>query len=68
MINRRTDLGFGLSPVCVSSCKQKILFLEFILLELIYNVVSISAVQHSDSVIHVYIHTLFHILFHHGLS
>ena len=33
---------------------------------MIYNVVLISAVQQSDSVIHTYI--LFHILFHYGLS
>ena len=41
-------------------------FLNFIEVELIYNVVLISAVQQSDSVIHIYI--LFHILFHYGLS
>ena len=40
--------------------------LFFIEVELIYNVVSISAVQQSDSVIRIYI--LFKILFHYGLS
>ena len=39
---------------------------NFIEVQLTYNVVLISAVQQSDSVIHVYI--LFHILFHYGLS
>ena len=38
----------------------------FIEVELIYNVVLISAVHHSDSVIYIYI--LFYILFHCGLS
>ena len=32
----------------------------------VYNVVLVSAVQHNDSVIYVYI--LFYILFHYGLS
>ena len=36
------------------------------IVELSYNVVLISAVHQSDSVIHIYI--LFHILFHYGLS
>ena len=45
----------------------KCLFLVyFIEAWLIYSVVLISAVQHSDSVIHICI--LFHILFHYGLS
>ena len=35
-------------------------------IQLIYNVVLISAVQQSDSVIYIYI--LFHILFHYGSS
>ena len=39
--------------------------LSFIEVQLIYNVVLISAVQQSDSVICIYI--LFHILFHYGL-
>ena len=34
---------------------------------LIYNV-SISAVQQSDSVINIYTHSFFHILFYYGLS
>ena len=38
----------------------------FFEVQLIYNVVLISAVQQSDSVVHIYI--LFHILFHYGLS
>ena len=41
-------------------------FFYFIEVQLIYNVVLISAVQQSDSVIYLYI--LFHILFHSGLS
>jgi len=32
------------------------------------NVVLISAVQQRDSIIHIYIYILFHILFHYGLS
>ena len=38
----------------------------FVEVESIYNVVLISAVQQSDSVMHIYI--LVHILFHYGLS
>ena len=44
-----------------------ILFLNIIDVELIYNVVLISVVQQSDSVINTYIH-IFHILFHYGFS
>ena len=53
-------------------------FLSFLIeVYLIYNVVLISAVQQSDSVlqytqlyiyIYIYIHILFYILFHYGLS
>ena len=45
-----------------------ILFLFFFLIEvlLIYNVLLISAVRQSDSVIHIYI--VFYIIFHYGLS
>ena len=43
-------------------------FLSFIEVELIYNVVIISAVQESDSVIHVHTSILFQILFTHRLS
>ena len=42
------------------------LFFNFIEVEWIYTVGFISAVQQSDSVLHVYI--LFHILSHYGLS
>ena len=45
-----------------------ILFSSFIEVELIYNVVIISAVQQSDSVIHVHTSIVFHILFPHTLS
>ena len=47
----------------LSSFFKKTYFTE---VQLIYNVVLISAVQRSDSVIHIYI--VFHILFHYGLS
>ena len=39
----------------------------FIEVYLIYNVVLVSGVQQSDSVIHTYIYILFPILFHYGL-
>ena len=38
------------------------------LLELIYNVVPISAIQQRDPVIYIYTHSLFYIIFHDGLS
>ena len=44
------------------------LFIFPIEVQLIYNVVLIIAVQKNDSVIHIYIYILFHILFHYGLS
>ena len=44
--------------------KDKALFLKKIEVQLIYNVVLITAVQQSDSVIHCF----FNILFHYGLS
>ena len=46
--------------------KMYVLFLKKIEVQLAYNVVLLSAVQQSDSVIHIYI--LFYILFHYGLS
>ena len=42
--------------------------IPFLSIQLIYNVVLVSAVQHSDSFIHIYIYVLFYILFHYGLS
>ena len=42
-------------------------FFNCIEVQLIYRVVLISAVQQSDSVIHIYIDIVFHILFHYGL-
>ena len=36
-------------------------------MQLIYNVVLVPGVQHSDSVTHTYISILFHILFHYNL-
>ena len=42
--------------------------LNFIEVSLIYNVVLISSVQQGDSVIHMYVCILFHILFHYVLS
>ena len=39
----------------------------FIGVELIYNVVLVSGVQRSDSVIHIHISTLFQIIFHYRL-
>ena len=45
-----------------------VLFACFIDVELIYNVVLMSAVQQSDPVIHIYVCMLFCILFHYGLS
>ena len=44
----------------------KIYFIE--VCNKVYNVVLISAVQQSDSVIYVYIYILFHVLFCYGLS
>ena len=41
-------------------------FLNIIEVQLIYNIALISAVEQSDSVLHIY--TLFHILFHYDLS
>ena len=41
---------------------------SFIEVQLIYNVVIISAIQQNDSVIHVNTSILFHILFPHRLS
>ena len=40
-----------------------ILFNFFIQVELIYNIVYVSGVKHSDSVIHIHISILFQILF-----
>ena len=57
--------------VCGLSKESPDLFLfkniVFIEVELIYNVVPVSPVQHSDSVIHIQTF-FFHILFHYGLS
>ena len=53
----------GTLPACLSLQGQLLLFIE---IWLIYNVVLISAVQQSDSIIHIYIYThlVFHLLFH----
>lgn len=47
-----------------------VIIIQFILIrvELIYTVELISALQDSYSVIHVYIHSSSHVVFHHGLS
>ena len=44
-----------------------VLYLLFIEIQLVYNVVLVSGVQQSDSVILIYTHTLFHILLHYCL-
>ena len=46
-------------PLCVSF---------FLIVQLTYTVVLISAIQQSDSVLHMYIHSFFYILLHYGLS
>ena len=45
-----------------------ICFIFYVEVKLIYNVVIISAIQKSDSVVHVHASVLFQILFPHGLS
>ena len=49
-------------------CEMFIFLIYFFQVQLTYSVVIISAIQQSDSVIHIYIYILFHILFHYDLS
>ena len=57
--NRKTTTSCSSNLLCVT---YKLLFFKFFLLQLIYNVLSISDVQQSDPVL--YIHSFSHIILH----
>ena len=73
LLHKKDWLWGGGMGACGTLCTLffspfSVFFKSFIAVEMIYNVVTISAVQQSDSVMHVHTSILFQILFPHTLS